>query len=81
MSLYDGTLVVSNKDMMCLGLRLVSIDISVDCQTVMTFYATSLPSVVGPQFKAPDVVYLARKWLDTSSALLPCVQLFQYTDA
>ena len=45
----------------------LSIDISEDCQTVMTFYATSLPSVVGPHFKAPDVVYLARQWLDASS--------------
>lgn len=44
-----------------------SVDISDDCQTVMTFYATSLPSVVGSHFKAPDVVYLARQWLDALS--------------
>ncbi|KAF8549736.1 WD40 repeat-like protein [Imleria badia] len=44
-------------------------DISDDCQTVMTFYATSLQSVVGSHFKAPDVVYLARQWLDASNEL------------
>ncbi|KAG6372767.1 hypothetical protein JVT61DRAFT_7165 [Boletus reticuloceps] len=44
-------------------------DISDDCQTVMTFYATSLQTVVGPHFKAPDVVYLARQWLDMSNEL------------
>lgn len=48
-------------------------EISDDCQTVMTFYATSLQPLVGPYYKAPDVVYLARQWLDASSMSFPAV--------
>ncbi|KIJ60314.1 hypothetical protein HYDPIDRAFT_177510 [Hydnomerulius pinastri MD-312] len=44
-------------------------EISDDCQTVITFYATSLASVVGPHFKAPDVVHLARQWFESSNEL------------
>ena len=53
---------------------MLSVDVSDDCQTVMTFYATSLQSVVGPHFKAPDVVYLARQWLDASSTLFSALR-------
>ena len=71
MSLYEGTLVSATQ---CVTeLIVLSIDINDDCQTVMTFYATSLQSVVGPHFKAPDIVHLARKWLDASSMSLPGV--------
>jgi hypothetical protein len=70
MSLYEGTLVSATQ---CVAELIMSIDISDDCQTVMTFYATSLQSVVGPHFKAPDIVHLARRWLDASSMSLPGV--------
>lgn len=65
MSLYEGTSVSTPHRVT--KLTVLSIDISDDCQTVMTFYATSLQTVVGPHFKAPDIVYLARQWLDASS--------------
>ncbi|KAF9220526.1 WD40 repeat-like protein [Gyrodon lividus] len=42
-------------------------EISDNCQTVITFYATSLATVVGPHFKAPGVVHLARQWFDSSN--------------
>ena len=71
MSLYEGTSMSATRRVP--QLIVFSIDISDDCQTVMTFYATSLQSVVGPHFKAPDVVYLARQWLDASSMSLSSV--------
>ncbi|KIJ14943.1 hypothetical protein PAXINDRAFT_176598 [Paxillus involutus ATCC 200175] len=40
-----------------------------DCQTVIMFYATSLATVVGPLFKAPCVIHLARQWFDSSNEL------------
>ncbi|KIK98529.1 hypothetical protein PAXRUDRAFT_800852 [Paxillus rubicundulus Ve08.2h10] len=40
-----------------------------DCQTMIMFYATSLATVVGPLFKAPCVIHLARQWLDSSNEL------------
>lgn len=36
-----------------------------DCETVMTFYATSLPTVVGKRYIPPDLVWLARTWFET----------------
>ncbi|KAL4080859.1 WD40-repeat-containing domain protein [Scleroderma citrinum] len=36
-----------------------------DCQTVITFYATSLASLVGQHYKPPDLVWLARRWFET----------------
>ncbi|EIW81457.1 hypothetical protein CONPUDRAFT_124586 [Coniophora puteana RWD-64-598 SS2] len=37
-----------------------------DCQTVITFYATSLGSTLGICFQPPDLVYLARTWFESS---------------
>ncbi|KAI6166690.1 WD40-repeat-containing domain protein [Pisolithus thermaeus] len=36
-----------------------------DCETVITFYATSLPTVVGKRYIPPDLLWLARKWFET----------------
>ncbi|KAK0459983.1 uncharacterized protein EV420DRAFT_1534284 [Desarmillaria tabescens] len=33
---------------------------------VIAFYATSLPLIIGPNYKAPSLPYLARQWFDTS---------------
>ena len=66
-----GYVAVCNTKQRVTELVILSIDISEGCQTVMAFYATSLQAVVGLHFKAPDVVYLARQWLDASSRFLP----------
>ncbi|KAG2341534.1 WD40 repeat-like protein [Suillus weaverae] len=42
-------------------------ELSQDCQTVITFYSTSLAHVVGPSYQAPDVAYLATQWFDSSN--------------
>lgn len=42
-------------------------ELSHDCQTVVTFYATSLAHVVGASYQAPDVAYLATQWFDSSN--------------
>lgn len=39
------------------------------CNTVVTFYATSLAQVVGSLFQAPSLSYLARHWFESSSQL------------
>ncbi|KAI6041430.1 hypothetical protein EDC04DRAFT_1281991 [Pisolithus marmoratus] len=38
-----------------------------DCETVIAFYATSLPTVVRQHYTPPDLVWLARKWFETTS--------------
>ncbi|KIN96873.1 hypothetical protein M404DRAFT_32838 [Pisolithus tinctorius Marx 270] len=38
-----------------------------DCETVITFYATSLQTVVGQHYIPPDLVWLARKWFETTN--------------
>ncbi|THU84458.1 WD40 repeat-like protein [Dendrothele bispora CBS 962.96] len=35
--------------------------------TVITFYTTSLGTLVGPLYQPPDLAFLAQKWFDTSS--------------
>ncbi|KAH7909671.1 WD40-repeat-containing domain protein [Hygrophoropsis aurantiaca] len=40
-----------------------------DCQTVITFYATSLADVVGSSYMPPDLVYLAQRWFDSSNEI------------
>lgn len=42
-------------------------ELSHDCQTVITFYSTSLAHVVGVSYQAPDVAYLATQWFDSSN--------------
>ncbi|KAG2130779.1 uncharacterized protein EDB93DRAFT_1179251 [Suillus bovinus] len=42
-------------------------ELSHDCQTVITFYSTSLAHVVGASYQAPDVAYLATQWLNSSN--------------
>ncbi|KAG1739452.1 uncharacterized protein EDB91DRAFT_1135335 [Suillus paluster] len=42
-------------------------ELSHDCQTVFTFYSTSLAHVVGASYQAPDVAYLATQWFDSSN--------------
>lgn len=42
-------------------------ELSQDCQTVITFYSTSLAHVVGASYQAPDVAYLATQWFDSSN--------------
>ncbi|KAG1719005.1 hypothetical protein EDB19DRAFT_1648998, partial [Suillus lakei] len=42
-------------------------ELSHDCQTVITFYSTSLAHVVGASYQAPDVAYLATQWFDSSN--------------
>ncbi|CCL99455.1 uncharacterized protein FIBRA_01473 [Fibroporia radiculosa] len=37
-----------------------------DVDTVMTFYVTSLPEVVGPAYKSPSLSYLAKCWLQST---------------
>jgi hypothetical protein len=37
------------------------------CDAVMAFYITSLASAVGPSYQAPSLVFLARRWFDSSS--------------
>ncbi|KAI6129661.1 WD40-repeat-containing domain protein [Pisolithus croceorrhizus] len=36
-----------------------------DCETVITFYAASLPTVVGRRYIPPDLLWSARKWFET----------------
>ncbi|CAK5284382.1 unnamed protein product [Mycena citricolor] len=43
--------------------------------TVMAFYMTSLSGVVGPHYKAPSLVYLARRWFDSSNELRQAARL------
>ncbi|KAI6030774.1 hypothetical protein F5J12DRAFT_802739 [Pisolithus orientalis] len=38
-----------------------------DCETVIIFYATSLPTVIGQHYIPPDLVWLARKWFETTN--------------
>lgn len=45
----------------------LSEELSHDCQTVITFYCTSLAHVVGASYQAPDVAYLATQWFDSSN--------------
>ncbi|KAG1899665.1 uncharacterized protein F5891DRAFT_1037747 [Suillus fuscotomentosus] len=42
-------------------------ELSHDCQTVITFYSTSLAHVVGASYQAPDVAYLATQWFNSSN--------------
>ncbi|KAG1810892.1 uncharacterized protein BJ212DRAFT_1484021 [Suillus subaureus] len=42
-------------------------ELSHDCQTIITFYSTSLAHVVGASYQAPDVAYLATQWFDSSN--------------
>ncbi|KAG2127039.1 hypothetical protein BD769DRAFT_1460808 [Suillus cothurnatus] len=42
-------------------------ELSHDCQTVITFYSTSLAQVVGASYQAPDIAYLATQWFDSSN--------------
>ncbi|KAG2359683.1 hypothetical protein BDR07DRAFT_1487951 [Suillus spraguei] len=45
----------------------LSEELSHDCQTVITFYCTSLAHAVGASYQAPDVAYLATQWFDSSN--------------
>ncbi|KAF8195899.1 hypothetical protein K438DRAFT_1826706 [Mycena galopus ATCC 62051] len=36
---------------------------------VVAFYATSLAGVVGPHYQPPSLIYLARRWFDSSNEL------------
>ena len=47
--------------------KYVDIGLSDNCNTVITFYATSLAEVVGPSFQAPSLAYLARHWFESTS--------------
>ncbi|KZP13950.1 WD40 repeat-like protein [Athelia psychrophila] len=40
-----------------------------DCNTVIAFYATSLPQTVGTSYKSPSLSFLARNWFEASSEL------------
>lgn len=42
-------------------------ELSHDCQTVITFYSTSLAHIVGASYQPPDVAYLATQWFDSSN--------------
>ncbi|KAG2114253.1 uncharacterized protein F5147DRAFT_678636 [Suillus discolor] len=42
-------------------------ELSHDCQTVITFYSTSLAHAVGASYQAPDVAYLAMQWFNSSN--------------
>ncbi|OJA15937.1 hypothetical protein AZE42_02647 [Rhizopogon vesiculosus] len=50
-------------------LRILSLaeELSDDCQTVITFYSTSLAHVVGASYRAPDVTYLATMWFNSTN--------------
>ncbi|KAI0060412.1 WD40 repeat-like protein [Artomyces pyxidatus] len=41
-------------------------DLSDDVSTVIAFYATSLPHVIGPSFIPPSLPFLAQWWFETS---------------
>lgn len=50
--------------------------------TVMTFYATSLASSVGPYYQPPSLVFLANRWFDGSNEIRQAARfLFDYVAA
>lgn len=47
--------------------KYVAAGLSDNCNTVITFYATSLAEAVGASFQAPSLAYLARHWFESTS--------------
>ncbi|EGN97892.1 hypothetical protein SERLA73DRAFT_55174 [Serpula lacrymans var. lacrymans S7.3] len=46
-----------------------------DCQTVITFYSTSLAQAVGTSFQPPDISFLSRQWFESSNEIKQAARL------
>lgn len=72
LSLAEGSYILSSTSL--LACESAFLELSDDCQTVITFYSTSLAHVVGASYQAPDVAYLATMWFNSSSELSATVK-------
>lgn len=66
LGLIEGCFVL----LLCIIFIDCSLELSDDCNTVVTFYATSLPQVVGNLYQAPSLAFLAWHWFKSSSKYL-----------
>ena len=64
MALFEGSAMHVRFDGLILTLYT---ELSEAANTVMTFYATSLASAVGPSYQPPSLLFLAQRWFDGSS--------------
>ena len=64
MALFEGSAMYAQIDAFVLT---PYTELSEAANTVMTFYATSLASAVGPSYQPPSLVFLAQRWFDGSS--------------